>query len=107
MTRMIAEKFGVGFDENGTLYHAFTSPKDLASVSEEEIKMTGFSHQKARTSKELAIGIVTGQIRLKEVEEMTNEEAVEYLSTLRACGRWSAEYVILLLLNKLNLQGAI
>jgi DNA-3-methyladenine glycosylase II len=95
MLNRLTEKFGVGFDDDGMLLHAFPRAEDLAPISEEEIKMTGFSQQKARAIKELAIGVVTDQIKQTELEEMTNEEAVEYLSTLRGFGRWSAEYVLL------------
>jgi DNA-3-methyladenine glycosylase II len=102
MLNRLAEKFGVEFDADGTLLHAFPRPDDLAPVSEEEIKMTGFSHQKARPLKELAIGIVTNEIKQTELEEMTNEKAVEYLSTLRGFGRWSAEYVLLRGLGRLD-----
>jgi DNA-3-methyladenine glycosylase II len=102
MLNRLAESFGPVFDDDSPLLHAFPRPEDLAPVSEEEIKMTGFSHQKARAIKELATGIVTNQIKQTELEEMANQEAAEYLSTLRGFGRWSAEYVLLRGLGRID-----
>jgi DNA-3-methyladenine glycosylase II len=95
MLNRLAEKFGPVFEDDSPLLHAFPRPEDLAPASEEEIKKLGFSYQKARAIKELAIGVVTDQIKQKELKSMTNREAAEYLSTLRGFGRWSAEYALL------------
>jgi DNA-3-methyladenine glycosylase II len=95
MLNRLAEKFGPAFIDDGTPLYAFPRPEDLANASEEEIKELGFSYQKARAIKELAIAFVNNKINLAELENMSNQEAVEYLSTLRGIGRWSAEYVLL------------
>jgi DNA-3-methyladenine glycosylase II len=98
----MAEKFGKAFDDNGTLLYAFPRSEDLLKVSEEEIKLLGFSHQKARAIKELATTFTNNEINIAKLEVMTNQEAVEYLSTLRGIGRWSAEYVLLRGLGRLD-----
>lgn len=102
MLNRLAEKFGIGFDDDGTLLHAFPRPEDLANASEEEIKKSGFSYQKARAIKELAVDISTNKIKQADLEEMTNQEAIEYLSKLRGLGRWSAEYILLRGLGRIN-----
>jgi DNA-3-methyladenine glycosylase II len=103
MLNRLAEKFGLIFDDDKLLLHAFPRPEDLAPVSEEEIKKLGFSYQKARAIKELAIGVVTNQINQTELKEMTNRESTEYLSTLRGFGRWSAEYALLRGLGRIDI----
>ncbi len=102
MLNRLAEKFGLVFDDDGTPMHAFPRPEDLVLVSAEDIKKLGFSYQKARAIKELALGFASNKIDPAELEKMTNQEAVEYLSTLRGLGRWSAEYVLLRGLGRID-----
>ena len=101
MLNRLAEKFGPVFDGKASL-HAFPGPEDLAHIAGEEIKKLGFSYQKARAIKELSMAVASGKINLAKVEGMTNEAAVEYLSALRGIGRWSAEYVLLRGLGRLD-----
>ena len=37
------------------------------------------------------------------IKEMTDEEAIEYLSDLRQIGRWSAEMILLFTFNRSNI----
>lgn len=45
--------------------------------------------------RELSINVANNKIDLTNLEELSNEEAIEFLSSLRGIGRWSAEYVLL------------
>lgn len=98
----LAENFGRAFDVNAATLHAFPEPEDLLNVSEEEIRPLGFSHQKSLAIKELATTFANDEIDLEKLEEMSNPEAIEYLSTMRGIGRWSAEYVLLRGLGRLD-----
>jgi DNA-3-methyladenine glycosylase II len=98
----LSESFGLEFDDGGVLLHAFPRPEDLANISEEDLKKLGFSYQKARAIKELAIGVESKKIDLVNLEQMTNKKVVEYLSAIRGIGRWSAEYVLLRGLGRVN-----
>jgi DNA-3-methyladenine glycosylase II len=53
------EHFGRQFDDRKSISHGFPRPDDLRNVSEEDIKQVGFSRQKARSIKELAINLVS------------------------------------------------
>ncbi len=98
----LAEKFGTVFVEEGTPRYAFPLPSDLADVPEDEIKMLGFSRQKVRAIIELASAVESKQIDLARLEEMNNQDAVAFLTSLRGIGRWSAEYVLLRGLRRLD-----
>ncbi|HVO65545.1 MAG TPA: hypothetical protein VMT12_03590 [Syntrophales bacterium] len=98
----LASKFGRVFKEDRSPLYAFPRPEDLTNASEEEIRQLGFSRQKARAIKELASGITSGKTNLVKLEDMADKDAVEYLSTLRGIGRWSAEYVLLRGLGRLD-----
>ncbi len=43
------------------------------------------------------------KLDLTGLEEMENEEIIEFLSSLRGIGRWSAEYVLLRGLGRVNI----
>jgi len=98
----LSERFGPSVDDQGTIQHGFPAPTDLAEADEETIRQLGFSHQKARAIRELAADVVDERLDLACLDTMTNSEAVDYLSTIRGIGRWSAEYVLLRGLGRLD-----
>ena len=102
MLNRFAERFGGRFEDNDAIFHAFPRPEDLADASLGDIMELGFSNQKAYAIKELAKKVITGTINLAHLEKMENKEVVEYLSTIRGIGRWSAEYVLLRGLGRLD-----
>ena len=95
MLNRVAENFGVEFDDGGTLLHAFPRPEDLADVPEQELRELGFSRQKARAIRELAMIVTNNEMQLNNLGGMSNEQIVEQLSAIRGIGRWSAEYALL------------
>jgi DNA-3-methyladenine glycosylase II len=95
----LTEKFGPAFDTGN---HAFPLPESLASVPVEEIKKLGFTYQKARAMKELAMAVASGKVDLERTNGMSDQDAVKYLSALRGIGRWSAEYVLLRGLGRID-----
>ena len=97
------ERFGLKFKDEDTILYAFPRPEDLADASLEEIRKLGFSNQKARAIRELSTKVIAKEINLSHLEGMRNEEVIEYLLTLRGIGRWSAEYVLLRGLGRLDI----
>ncbi len=97
-----AERFGVEFKDDGTILYAFPRPEDLTDASQEDIRKLGFSNQKARAIKELATKVIANEINLARLVEMGNKEIIEYLLAIRGIGRWSAEYVLLRGLGRLD-----
>ena len=98
----LSERFGPAVNDHGTVQHGFPGPADLAEATEEALRQLGFSHQKARAIRELAADVVADRLDLASLASMTNREAVDYLSTIRGIGRWSAEYVLLRGLGRLD-----
>jgi DNA-3-methyladenine glycosylase II len=98
----LSERFGAQFVARSTVRYAFPRPADLADVPEESIRELGFSRQKARAIQELSTHVTDASVDLRRPEGMTNSEAVAYLSRIRGIGRWSAEYVLLRGLGRLD-----
>ena len=82
---------------------AFPGPDRLASLQPDELKRHGFSATKARTIVEIARAIVAGELDLESLEQLDDAAAIERLTRLRGVGRWTAEYVLLRGLGRLNI----
>ncbi|HEY6243433.1 MAG TPA: hypothetical protein VIX17_05790 [Pyrinomonadaceae bacterium] len=88
----LAERCGLSF---GPAMYAFPRPEDVARLNESDLRMLGYSGNKARALIELSESIVEGRLDLRELERLDNQECFERLVTLRGVGRWTAEYVLL------------
>jgi DNA-3-methyladenine glycosylase II len=89
--------------ENGGIApRAFPVPEELAGIPPEALRPLGFSHQKAQYLIDLAGAVADGKLDLEALAALDNEEAVARLRELRGVGRWSAEYVLLRGLRRLD-----
>ena len=79
------------------------SPKNVNKLSIIKLKRCGLSKQKAKGIKELSIKFINKSFKPKLIDKMNDEEAIEYLSTLRQIGRWSAEMILLFTFNRSNI----
>jgi DNA-3-methyladenine glycosylase II len=75
---------------------------DLLDVPEERITELGFSRQKTRAIKDLTAHFAADGTDLSQLDHITNDHAVAYLTGIRGIGRWSAEYVLLRGLGRLD-----
>ena len=79
------------------------SPKNVKKLGIIKLKKCGLSKQKAKGIKELSIKFINRSFDPKLIKNMSDEEAIEYLSTLRQIGRWSAEMILLFTFNRSNI----
>lgn len=98
----LSETSGTAYVDGNKTAYAFPSPEDLLNVSESELRKIGFSYQKIQTIKTLAYGAASGEIDLASLKLVTNEEALAYLQKIHGIGRWSAEYVLIRGLGRLD-----
>jgi DNA-3-methyladenine glycosylase II len=83
--------------------HAFPDPEDLASLEPDDLKRHGFSSSKARTIIDTARAVVADDLDLEALARFDDGAAIERLTSLRGIGRWTAEYVLLRGLGRLNI----
>ena len=77
--------------------------RNVNKLSSQTLKRCGLSGQKVRGIKDLAKKIITKEFKPHLIKNMTDEEAIEYLSNLRQIGRWSAEMILLFTFNRSNI----
>ena len=77
--------------------------KTVSKLSTIQLKSCGLSKQKVKGIKSLAKQILDKTFNPKIIENMSDEEAINYLSQLRQIGRWSAEMILLFTYNRSNI----
>ena len=79
------------------------TPQSVKKLGITKLKKCGLSKQKAKGIKELSIKFINKSFDPSLIKKMNDEEAIEYLSTLRQIGRWSAEMILLFTFNRSNI----
>jgi DNA-3-methyladenine glycosylase II len=83
--------------------HAFPLPQDIAQAPPSKLRSLGFSSSKVQAIITIARDIVKGEIDLEKLAAMDDADAADYLPGLKGIGRWSAEYVMLRGLGRINI----
>ena len=78
-------------------------PLNVSKLSLSQLKSCGLSRQKALGIKELSIKFLKKEFNPKLINKMSDQEAIEYLSSLKQIGRWSAEMILLFTYNRSNI----
>jgi DNA-3-methyladenine glycosylase II len=103
MMNRLAKRFGVKFEIKGVVQYAFPRPEDLENATEADIKDLGYSAQKARAIKELAQTFLQHDTNINQLAKLDNEQVVQFLTTFRGIGRWSAQYALLRGMGRLDI----
>jgi 3-methyladenine DNA glycosylase/8-oxoguanine DNA glycosylase len=91
----LAEDFGRSVIKTGIRVHAFPRAEELAAVKPELLRSRGLNRQKVRAIIELSRAISEGTLDVEGLASLNDDSAVERLSELHGVGRWTAEYVLL------------
>jgi len=79
------------------------NPKIVSKLTTSQLKSCGLSHQKVSGIKNLAKKTLNKSFNPKLIKNMSDEEAILYLSQLKQIGRWSAEMILLFTYNRSNI----
>ena len=79
------------------------NPKIVSKLSIRDLRRCGLSRMKALGIKSLADKILDKSFNPKLIKKMSDEEAINYLSTLRQIRRWSSEMVLIFFYNRPNI----
>ncbi len=98
-----AQYIGKSMCDNEGTFYAFPIPKDVAKCSVAELRKLGFSTNKCKTLIDLSSQINVDETLFDDLENKTNDEIVKFLCQFRGIGRWSAEYVLLRGLGRIEM----
>ena len=79
------------------------NPKIVSRLTITDLRRCGLSRMKALGIKSLADKILDKSFNPKLIKKMSDEEAINYLSSLRQIGRWSSEMVLIFFYNRPNI----
>lgn len=72
------------------------TPESVLSLSDEELKAAYFSRQKTIYARELAKAILDGNLDLKHLEALPDDEAKDELKKIKGIGEWTADIYLLM-----------
>jgi len=79
----------------------FPSASDLASVSDDALRASGFSWAKIASLRDIAAKTLDGTIpSLRTIRKMSDAEIIERLTQVRGVGRWTVEMMLIFKLGR-------
>lgn len=96
----LSQNYGRAFDNE--IQKSFPEPDSLAKSSIQELRLIGLSGQKARAIIALSKEFLSNPVVFEDLEKLDNESVVTRLMGYRGVGRWTAEYVLLRGLGRLE-----
>jgi DNA-3-methyladenine glycosylase II len=76
------------------------APEQLLEVSEENLRGAGLSGRKVEYIRDLASHLLSGELELDRLDQLSDEEAIEEIVAVRGLGRWTAEMFLLFHLER-------
>jgi len=78
-------------------------PKIVLKISSRSLKSAGLSHQKISYLKIIARAFENKSFNVRELKNMDDAKAIEYITKLKGLGVWSAEMFLMFNLNRPNI----
>ena len=76
------------------------TPAQLVKTAETTLREAGLSTRKAEYVRDLAIGVRSRALPIDRLHEMTDDEVIETLVSVRGIGRWTAQMVLMFRLGR-------
>lgn len=100
--RMV-RRFGERLEVVGRTYFAYPGPEDLAAGTAEDFRSCGLSARKGEYIRDVAGMVAGGTFDLESLKEVhDSNRIIEELCELRGVGRWTAEFVLLRGMHRLD-----
>ncbi|MFZ3578716.1 DNA-3-methyladenine glycosylase family protein [Virgibacillus sp. DJP39] len=74
----------------------------ILEKSEEELRKVGLSRSKVNYLQNLSKKIVDNEINLDQLDELSNEEIVKLLTSVKGIGKWTAEMFLIFSLGRMD-----
>ena len=76
------------------------APEAMLALTDEQFRQAGMSRQKITYLRDLAAKVVSGDLPVHSLHELTDEEVVEAIVRVKGLGRWSAEMFLMFRLHR-------
>jgi len=103
LKRRLVELCGTSMEYEDTFYYGFPTPEEILKLSIEDLRDKQFSQRKAEYILGIAQQFVDGTINKSYLSSLSNtEEMVIELCKTRGIGEWSANYILMKSLKRLD-----
>src|SRR5215213_3979789 len=82
------------------------TPEHVMTLSDDQIRATGFSRPKVTFIKDLAAHVIDGRLDLKKLKKHSDDEVMQQLVAVKGIGRWTAEIFLMFRLGRLDIFPA-
>ena len=79
---------------------ATPTPGQLLEADQDALRGAGLSGRKVEYLRDLAAHVISGELELDRLDELTDEEAIEEIVAVRGLGQWTAEMFLLFHLER-------
>jgi len=98
----LLEKYGEVVQFKGRTYYEFPTIKTFANANRNGLRNVGLSTRKAEYIKELSRQLEDGELDLENLRNLDDNAAIDALMQIRGVGRWTAEYVLIRGMGRIN-----
>lgn len=84
----------------------FPSPEELLALPEEDLRAAGLSRSKLKALRDLAEKVESGEVKLRGLRRLPDEEVVERLTRVWGVGEWTAQMHLIFKLGRLDVMPA-
>src|SRR3954467_1050119 len=75
-------------------------PEAMLALSDDEFRQAGMSRQKITYLRDLAAKVVSGELPIHSLHELTDDEVIDAIVKVKGLGRWSAEMFLMFRLHR-------
>jgi len=79
---------------------SFPTPGQILKMDTEHIRSAGISYAKISYIKHIAEAFLKNDIKITELKNMTDEEIIIHLTSLKGVGKWTAEMTLIFTLKR-------
>lgn len=84
-------------------YKNYPTPEKILNTPDETLKSFGLSNAKVLYVKDLSHKILNGEVKLKGLSQMSNNEIIEELTKVKGIGVWSVHMFLIFVLARLDI----
>lgn len=78
----------------------FPTPEQILKISVEKLRAAGMSYSKANYIQNIARAFQNGDLDVKKIRRMTDEEVITELTKIKGVGKWTAEMILIFTLSR-------
>lgn len=98
----IFRRFKNLFKNKSSNSNRFPLPNEIISMPDEKIRACGLSNSKVRYIKDLASHVFEGKIKIRQLNQLSDNEIINELIQVKGIGVWTAQMFLIFCLGRMN-----